>query len=82
MNMEQRDTYHCEDSKDVLFWYKLFFIVLDDISKTLIALFHNYARKIILIFDKIYDSHNHWVIDSSEATYFSFSCPYYLAFLI
>jgi hypothetical protein len=62
VNLEQRDAYHSENSKNVFFCDEFFFEVLDDVTKTLIALFHNNIREIILIFDKINDSHNHWVI--------------------
>ncbi len=63
--MKQTDADHCEDSNNLHFWDKLFFKVLDDISKTLVALFHNDTRKILLVFDKIDYSHNQWVIESS-----------------
>ena len=65
VNMVKRDADHCDNSNNAVFWDKIFLIVIDDISKTLVALFHYNAWKIILIFDKIYDSHDHRVIKSS-----------------
>ncbi len=54
VNMKQWDADHCENSKYLLFCYKVFFfIVLDDIIKTLIALFHYNAWKIIRILENI-----------------------------
>ena len=82
VNMVKRDADHCDDSNNAVFWDKIFLIVIDDISKTLVALFHDYAWKIILIFDKIYDSHDHWVIKSSYAADFSFGCTNNPTFLI
>ena len=82
VNMVERDADHCENSNNTLFWDRIFFIVFDNISKTLVALFHDYAWKIILIFDKINNSHDHWVIKSSYAADFSFGCTNYLTFLI
>ena len=80
--MKQTDADHCEDSNNLLFWNKLFFIVLDDITKTLVALLHNDARKILCVFDKIDYSHNQWVIESSQAANFSFSGTDYLSIVI
>ncbi len=54
----------------------------DDITKTLVTLFHNDARIILLVFDKIDHSHDEWVIYNSQATDFSFSSAYYLAIVI
>jgi low temperature requirement protein LtrA len=65
VDIVERDADHCEDSNNALFWDKIFLIAIDDISKTLVAFFHYNAWKIILIFDKIYDFHDHWVIKSS-----------------
>jgi hypothetical protein len=62
VHLEKRDAYHSENSKNLLFWDKVFFIVLNDIAKTIVAFFHNNPRKIILIFHNIYNLHNHWVI--------------------
>jgi len=56
---------HGEDSKDMFFWDLLGFVFLDDICQALVALFHNYARKFVIIFDNIFDLDNHWVIESS-----------------
>ena len=53
VNMKQRDADHCENSKYLLFWDKFFFKVLDEIFKTLVALFHYYTWKIIRILDNI-----------------------------
>jgi plasmid maintenance system killer protein len=63
VNMVKRDADHCQNSKDLLLWEKLLFEALDYISKTLVALFHNDAWKVIFIFDKINDAHNHRVIE-------------------
>jgi hypothetical protein len=65
MNMKQTDADHCENSDNLFFWDELFLKVLDNITKTLVALFHNDARKILLVFDKINYSHYKWVIESS-----------------
>ncbi len=79
VNMEERDADHCEYSKNLCLWDKLFFMFLDDVSKALVALFHDDAGEIILVFDKINHSHNHWVVESPQATYFSFRCTNYLS---
>ena len=60
--MVQRDADHCQNSKDLLLKEKLLFEALDNISKTLVAFFHYDAGKVIFIFDKINDAHNHRVI--------------------
>ena len=65
VNMVEGDADHCEDSNNTLLWDKIFSIVFDKISKTLVVFFHYNARKIILIFDKINDSYDHWVTKSS-----------------
>ena len=77
--MEERDADHCEDSQNLLLGDKFFFVVLDDISKALVALFHDDARIILLVFDEIDHYHNHWVVECPQATYFSFCCTNYLA---
>ena len=81
MYMVQRDADHGENSKNALFWNQLFlfFKVLDYVSKTLVALFHDKAWIVVMIFDEIYDSHNHWVIECSQTTNFSFCCCLFLA---
>jgi len=62
----------------MLFWDKLAFIALDNICKALVALFHDKAREVIFIFDKIIDLDDHRVIESSKAGKFSFCCTLYL----
>jgi hypothetical protein len=64
VDMKQRNANHSENSKNLLLWDELFFMFLDDIAKTLVALFHNDARIILLVFHKIDHSHDQWVIYS------------------
>ena len=74
MNEKQRDAYHCENSNYILFWKKfLFWVTLDDILEALIAFLHDYAWKIIPIFDDINDFTNHWVFKRPQPTNFTFS---------
>ena len=40
VNEIQRDADHCKNSKYAVFWQKSFFIVFDNVFKTLITLFH------------------------------------------
>jgi hypothetical protein len=65
VNMIQRYADHCEDSKNMLFWNGVVLIADDKVCKTLVTFFHNKAWKVVFIFDKVNDSHNHGVIDSS-----------------
>ena len=53
VNIVQRNADHCDNSQDIFFWNELFFVILDYIRKTLVALFHNYARMVSFVFDKI-----------------------------
>ena len=63
--MEQRDADHRENSENLFFWNELFFVLFDNVAKTLIALFHDNAGEILWVFDKIDHSHDHRVVDSS-----------------
>ena len=67
VNIVQRDADHCENSKDILFWQKLSFVLIgfDNFGKTLAALFHYNAWKVIFVFDNINDIYNHWVFECS-----------------
>jgi hypothetical protein len=65
VNMEQRNADHCENSKNMLFRNELFLIALDNVCKTLAALFHNDVWKVMIIFDNIYYALNHGMIESS-----------------
>ena len=65
VNMKHRDADHSENFKNLLLWNELFFMFFDDITKTLVTLFHNDARIILLVFDKIDHSHDEWVIYNS-----------------
>jgi hypothetical protein len=65
VDMVKRDADHCKNPKNLFFCNELFLILLNDVLKALVALFHDNAREIIFIFDKIYDSNNHWVIKCS-----------------
>jgi hypothetical protein len=76
--VEERDAYHCEYSNDTFLRNELFWIALDDVLKTLVAHFHNDAWTISLIFDKIDDSDNHWMIETSDATDITFGCSLHL----
>jgi len=62
---------HCENSKDVVFWKKLLWIFFDDFFETLIALFHDDARKVRFVFDNINNLTNQWVILELEHSNFS-----------
>ncbi len=64
VNKIEWDADHCENFKNVLFRNKLLFLVaLDYFLQALIALFHYNARMILLIFDDIENSTNHWVLE-------------------
>jgi hypothetical protein len=62
--MIQRYADHCKDSENMLFWNGVVLIADDKVCKTLVTFFHNEAW-IILISDKVNNSHDHGVIDSS-----------------
>ena len=58
----ERDTNHCKNSKDVIFWNELiFFVTLNNILQALIAFLHYNAWKIMLILDDVNDFTNHRV---------------------
>jgi len=82
VNVVQRDADHSEYSKNILLWNELFWKTIANVCKILYPLFHNDARKIILIFDKINYSHNHGVIDTSHTSNFFFGCFYHLTWIV
>ena len=47
VNVVKRDTDHCKNSKNIFFWNLVIFIASEEVSKALVALFHNKARVII-----------------------------------
>ncbi len=64
VNKEEWDAYHCENSKNIFFGYKLSVcIAVDNILKALIAIFHDNTWKIMVILDYIDDLANHWVFE-------------------
>jgi hypothetical protein len=65
VDMVKANADHSEYSENLLFWNWIFLTLQDDVLNTLIALFHNNAWEVIFIFDKIYDSNNHRVIECS-----------------
>ena len=67
----QRDAYHCENTNNILFRQKFLF-ALDNILQTLIAFFHDNARKIVLIFDDVDDFTYHGVFERPEPINFAF----------
>jgi hypothetical protein len=63
VNVVEWDAYHCENSKNIFFWNKLFFGVrLHDVLQALIAFIHDDTRKIMLILDDIDDLAYHWML--------------------
>ncbi len=72
--VEEWDANHSENSFNTFLWNELFWKVLDNVLETLVALFHNDAWKVAFIFDKIDDTNNHWVVETSYASEFSLSC--------
>ena len=57
---EEWDADHCENSKNIFFGYKLvFFKLVDNILKALIAIIHDNTWKIILIFYNVNHIANH-----------------------
>jgi hypothetical protein len=62
VNIIKWDADHCENLKNVFFWYQLlFWLTLDNICKTLIALLHDNTWNIMLIFDDVNNLLNHRV---------------------
>jgi hypothetical protein len=58
----ERDTNHCKNSKDVIFWNELIiFVTLNNILQAIIAFLHYNAWKIMLILDDVNDFTNHRV---------------------
>jgi hypothetical protein len=53
VNIVQRNADHCDNSQDIFFWNELFFVILDYIRKTLVALFHYNTRMVSFIFDQV-----------------------------
>jgi hypothetical protein len=72
VNVKDSHTYHCENSKNILFRKKLFRVFFDDIFETSIALFHNNAWKIRFVFNNVDNLANHWVVLQFKHGYFSF----------
>ncbi len=72
VNMVNTNADHCENSENLFFWNKLFFID-NDIFDTLIALF-NYNTRLIFILDKVYYSQNKRVIKCSQTANLTFGC--------
>ena len=64
VNEIEWDADHCENFKNVFFWNKLLFLVaVDYFLQALIALLHYNTWMILLIFDNIENSTNHWVLE-------------------
>ena len=82
VNIVKRNAYHRKNSNNILFWQKCLRILFDNFVKVLNALFHNNARKIILIFDDISSFHNQWMTKTQQSFYFAFSIWYYLIIIV
>ncbi len=53
VNVVKRDADHSKNSSNILFRDNFIFVTFDDITKTLVAFFHNDARMVAFVFNEI-----------------------------
>ena len=77
LNVIKSHAYHCENTKNILFWQKLLWVFFYDTFKTFIALFHYYAREVCFVFNNVNYLTNEWVILQFKHSDFSFGLRLY-----